>query len=261
MDFNFYNSFSLDKWIPYLQDDFTDIYQEKYKAIQDYTLIELDKSDVSYLLDNKTFSKNLKLKIINTILNLQNKYQDKYLFFRLNTRSPKDILESNSNIEILDDDTRQIKITKKIEQLNVLKISNYQDIVTTLNASSRTNTDMTEYLSSNSEDKLYLVFTKWNQILGNYTEYRCCIVDKKPIGICLFKPEYYSLYTTVPVEIILVFLYQVIKKVPYDTYVVDVYVKNNQCYLIEINPLTKETDLFSLDYDDVINSDSLIVTL
>ena len=82
MDFNFYNSFSLDKWIPYLQDDFTDIYQEKYKAIQDYTLLELDKSDINYFLDNKTFDKNLKLKIINTILNLQEKYKEKYLYHK-----------------------------------------------------------------------------------------------------------------------------------------------------------------------------------
>ena len=51
MSFNFYNSFSLDKWIQNLQDDFTNIYQEKYKATQDYTLLELDKSDINYFLD------------------------------------------------------------------------------------------------------------------------------------------------------------------------------------------------------------------
>ena len=77
MSFNFYNSFSLDKWIQNLQDDFTNIYQEKYKATQDYTLLELDKSDINYFLENKSFDKNLKLKIIDTILDLQQKYQDK----------------------------------------------------------------------------------------------------------------------------------------------------------------------------------------
>ena len=76
--------------------------------------------------------------------------------------------------------------------------------------------------------------------IGNYVEYRCCIVNKKPTSIRLFKPEYYSWYTIAPVEIILIFLYQIIKKLDYENYVVDVYVKDNQCYLIEINPLLKK---------------------
>ena len=265
MSLNNYNhdkDYNLDMWCNKLQDEVIDIYEEKYKCIQDYSLLELNKEDIMYFLDNKTFNKNIKLKIINLILNLQNKYKENYLFFRLNTRSPKDILEYNNNLEILDEDTHEIKITKKIEQLNVLKISNYQDIVNLLALSERTKNDMIDYINnSNEKDRLYLVFTKWNQILGNYIEYRCCIVNKKPTSISLFKPEYYSCYTIIPVEIILVFLYQIIKKLDYKNYVVDVYVKDNKCYLIEINPLTEETDLFTLEYDTVINSDNLIVTL
>ena len=164
-------------WCNKLQDNIIDIYQEKYKCIQDYSLLELNKEDIIYFLEHKTFDKNIKLKIINLIINLQNKYQDNYLFFKLNTRSPKDVLEFNNDLEILDKDTHKIKITKKIKQLNVLKISNYQDIVTLLNTSKRTKTDMTDYINnSNEKDRLYLVFTKWNQILGNYVEDRKSVV-------------------------------------------------------------------------------------
>ena len=59
MGFNFYNSFSLDKWIQNLQDDFTNIYQEKYKATQDYTLLELDKSDINSFLSLELNKSNI----------------------------------------------------------------------------------------------------------------------------------------------------------------------------------------------------------
>ena len=52
-----------------------------------------------------------------------------------------------------------------------------------------------------------------------------------------------------------------IKKINLENFIADVYIKDNKTYLIEINPLCPDTDLFNLDYDDVINSDNLIVTL
>jgi len=258
MDINDYN---LDKWFYKLQDDFVDIYQEKYKAIQDYTLLEISKDNINYFIDNREFKDIYRLQITELITSLKNKYLDSYLFFRLNTRSPKDILENKPELEILDSDDRKIKINKKIKQLEILKISNYEDIIYLLNNSKRVKEDIELFINSNTSNKLYLVFTKWKQILGNYIEYRCCIVNKKPISISLFKPEYYSSFTIIPVEIILLFLYQIVKKLDYNDYVIDVYVKNNKCYIIEINPLCEETDLFSLDYYDIINSDNLIVTL
>lgn len=258
MDINNYN---LDKWYNKLEDDFVDLYQDNYKAIQDYYLIEIDKNNINYFNNHKTFDEELKNKIIKLINDLKEKYFNSYLFFRLNTRSPKDVLEYKDNLEIIESDNRKIKIDKKIKQLEVLKISNYEDIIKLLITSNRTKEDMFDFINKNIYNKLFLVFTKWNQILGNYTEYRCCIINKKPISISLFKPEYYSSSTIIPVEIILIFLYQVIKRLDYNNFVIDVYIKNNRCYIIEINPLCEDTDLFTLEYNDIISSDNLIVTL
>lgn len=258
MDINNYN---LDKWYNKLEDDFVDLYQDNYKAIQDYYLIEIDKNNINYFNNHKTFDEELKNKIIKLINDLKEKYFNSYLFFRLNTRSPKDVLEYKDNLEIIESDNRKIKIDKKIKQLEVLKISNYEDIIKLLITSNRTKEDMSDFINKNIYNKLFLVFTKWNQILGNYTEYRCCIINKKPISISLFKPEYYSSSTIIPVEIILIFLYQVIKRLDYNNFVIDVYIKNNRCYIIEINPLCEDTDLFTLEYNDIISSDNLIVTL
>jgi len=247
--------YNLENWYNKLKNvDFLDIYNNKYSSVQNYKLIEISKDDIINFQKDNTFSEIIKQEIM-SILELDSNY-----FFRLNTRSPKDVLEYNTDIEIFDDDCREVKLNKKIKQLEILKITNYQDVIYLINKSKRLQEDIQDFVD-NKFNKLYLVFSKWNQILGNYVEYRCCIVNSKPTAICLFKPEYYSRYTNIPVEIILIYLYQLIKKINLDNFVADVYIKNNRAYLIEINPLCEDTNLFNLDYEDVINSDNLIVTL
>lgn len=246
-------TYNLENWYNILKDtNFYDIYNNIYYPIQEYKLIKINKEEILYFYKNKEFTNNIKRAIENILI------ED--CFFRLNTRSPKDILEFNTHIEIFEEDSRQIKLNKKIKQLEILKVNNYYQVLYLIEKSKRLKEDIQDFLDD-KYNKLYLVFSKWNPILGNYTEFRCCIVNNKPVGICLFKPEYYSRYTVIPVEIILIFLYQLIKKIKLDNFIVDVYIKENKTYLIEINPLCPESDLFNLDYDVVINSDNLIVTL
>jgi len=247
------DKYNLENWYNNLKDyDFYDIYNNKYKAIQTYNLIELTKDDIIYFNKYKILTY--------TIQNNINNILREDCFFRLNTRSPKDILEVNTDIEIFDEDSRQIKLNKKIKQLEILKVNNYNQVLYLINNSKRLKEDIQDFLD-NKFNKLFLIFSKWNPILGKYTEYRTSVVNNKPTSISLFKPEYYSRYTIIPVEIILVFLYQLIKKINLENFIADVYIKDNKTYLIEINPLCPDTDLFNLDYDDVINSDNLIVTL
>lgn len=247
------DNYNLEHWYNLLKDcEFYDVYYNNYKPIQTYNLIEITKDDISFFQKNKIFTENIKKNIDELLI------ED--CFFRLNTRSPKDVLEFNTDIEIFEDDHREIKLNKKIKQLEILKVNDYNQIIYLINNSKRLKEDIDDFMN-NKFSKLFLVFSKWNPILGYYTEYRTTVVNNKPTSICLFKPEYYSRYTIIPVEIILIFLYQLIKKINLEQFIADVYVKNNQVFLIEINPLSIESDLFNLDYEDVINSDNLIVTL
>ena len=253
-------AFTTDKYC-YLFDNFqvSTIIGEKYKCNLDYNLIEFSQLDRIYFLRNKKLSQHISNKI-NKLFELRNEY-----FFKLSNRSPKDILE-RGELEILDDDHRTIKTIKKIKQLNILKVKNIDDINFLLNNSKRCNEDI-EVFSKNLEKKLYLVFQEWRPNLGLSTEYRCFINNNKLVGICLFKPEYYSTRAIIPVEIIKNYIDQMINiftKINISRYALDCFIYHNdplKVYFIELNPFNNQLDTFSFDYDIIDKSTSLIITL
>ena len=126
--------------------------------------------------------------------------------------------------------------------------------------------DILEF-SKDITKKLYLVFQDWRPNLGKSTEYRCFINNNKLTGICLYKPEYYSSRSIVPVEIIKHFVEQIIQQFSlknYERYVLDCFIYNDdpeKVYFIELNPFEEYVNSFSFDYDIINNTDTLLVTL
>ena len=257
-DFSLYN---VDKWFEIVNNvKFKDISNKSYKICNEYKLIKLEFDDIKYFMKNKKFKNDI-INLINLNINKDGS------FFKLSSRSPKDILEKNTQYEIFDEDHRTIKTEKKIKQLEILKVYNSDDVLNLLNKSKRTKEDMQLYLDyKNCNEHLYLVFQEWKQCLGNGKEFRCIIRDYELIGICLFKPEYYSTRTTIPIDLIKKFINQMIKqikKINMSKCVCDIFIPFDELrvYFIEFNPFDENTDTFSLDYDELNKTKTLLVTL
>jgi hypothetical protein len=231
-----------------------------YKCHQDYILIEFPYIERMYYKIYKKLSTNM-IQQINKIFKLKSEY-----FFKLSNRSPKDILEKDTELKILDDDHRTIKTEKKIKQLEILKVKKPEDITKLLNLSKRCQEDIDLY-NKYPTKRLYFVFAKWRPNLGKSTEYRCFIKKNKLVGICLYKPEYYSTRSIIPVEVIQHFIKQMIqifKKINLERYVLDCFIYNDdpsKVFFIELNPFEEYIDTFSFNYDDIDKTENLLITL
>jgi hypothetical protein len=244
--------YTVDKWCNIIENWMTtNIDGEEYKPATMYKLILLPREQVKYLIKNKSFESIFADKI--------NELFPNDYFLKLSLRSPKDVLEKE--IKIKDSEHRSVKLWKKIQQLNALKVSNINDITYLLLNSKRIKEDFKLYLKDSEADELYLCFQEWRPNLGNSIEYRCFIKNRKLTGICLYKPEYYSSRTVIPVEEIKHFIEQLLKIINYLDFIVDVFVRDNKVYFIEINPFCKLVDTFSFEWDDINNTDKLLVTL
>jgi hypothetical protein len=258
-----FSSYNVDNWFQIVNNvEFKDIFNKNYKICNEYKLIKLEYEDIKYFMKNKKF-KNRIIKEINKFLSQNNEGY----FFKLSSRSPKDILEKNSKYEIFDEDHRTIQTEKKIKQLEILKVYNSNDVMELLRKSKRTNEDMQLYLDyKDPREHLYLVFQEWKQCLGKGKEFRCFIKDYELIGVCLFKSEYYSTRTTIPITLIQKFINQMIKqikKINMSKCVCDIFIPfdETRVYFIEFNPFDENVDTFSLDYDELNKTKTLLITL
>jgi hypothetical protein len=163
-----------------------------------------------------------------------------------------------------------------MKQISVLKVTSYDDVMNLLKKSYRTKDDMKLYLQKYEENikinqinqinNLFLVFEEWKDILGHGKEFRCFIRNYELIGVCLFRGEYYSSRTTVPILIIAHFIKQMmlkLKLIDMSRCVVDIFIpnKSNKVYFIEINPYDRQTATFNFDYDELEETDDLLITL
>ncbi len=256
-----FEDYTVDKWHNIFNDVvIRDIHNNIYKCYRDFILVEFSKLEILYFLRNKNFP-------ISLIEKLEPILDGREYFFKLSNRSPKDILEFNSIYEIDDDDHRTIKLQKKLKQLEVLKVFKVNQIEYLLNNSRRTKEDMIAFSKYNGKTKLYLVFQEWKPNLGISVEYRCYVNKSKLVGISLFKPEYYSTRTVMPVEIIQHFTNQIIPifdKINLNRYILDLYIyydKPFEVQFMEINPFISEAHTFSFEWEDINNTDTLLVTL
>ena len=260
-----YYPYTIDKYY-YLFDNFfiKSLNGEIYKTNKDYMLIEFTPLERIYFKRNKKFSSSLRFEC-NKLFNIKSTIKTEY-FFKLSNRSPKDILENDYHLEILDEDHRTIKTEKKIRQLEILKIKSVSDIEYLLNNSKRCQEDIADY-NTDFTKKLYLVFQEWKPNLGKSIEFRLYINKSKLIGINLFKPEYYSSRTIIPVEVLQNYSKQMIElfnKININRYILDCYIFTDdklKVYFIELNPFVEEANTFSFEYEDINSSEYLIVTI
>jgi len=258
-----YYPYTIDKYYKLFDDFLIKTLDEKYyKTNKNYILIEFTLLERQYFKRNKKFSKILSENISDTL----NFHRNNSYFFKLSNRSPKDILEYDSKLEILDEDHRTIKTEKKIRQLEILKVTCIENIEYLLNNSKRCQEDIDDY-NTDYTKKLYLVFQEWKPNLGKSIEFRLYINKSKLIGINLFKPEYYSSRTIIPVEVLQDYADQMIQlfnKININRYILDCYILNDdklKVYFIELNPFVEDANTFSFEYEDISTSEYLIISV
>ena len=244
--------YTVDKWYNKIQSwQCKSISSELYYPSTTYKLFELSRSEVNNLLIIGDFTADMKE-------NIKQLFPAEY-FFKISNRSPKDILEKE--IEILDEDHRSIKLEKKIKQLSILKVDTVEKVIDLILKSERVIEDFKLYLQEEDVDSLYLVFQPWRPNLGIGAEYRCFINNRKLVGVCLYKPEYYSTRHVIPLELIVYFINQLLEIIDYDRFVVDVFELDSKIYFIEINPFEEFVDTFSFDWEIINNTNTLLITL
>jgi len=236
------SDYFIDKWYKKLQD-----WDIGYCPVTTYKLIKFSQQDIRYFLKKKQFSEHLKKE-------LETLFPGEY-FFKLSHRSPKDILEKK--IKINNSDHRTTKLEKKRKQLAILKVVSVENILELLLKSKRTREDLKLCLRETVD--IHLVFQPWRPSTG--TEYRCFINRRKLVGICLYKPEYYSSRTVIPVGLIQEFISKLFERIDYEKFVVDIFENDSRIYFIEINPFEEFLDTFSFEWDIISNSNTLLVTI
>ena len=248
------NMYTVDKWCHYIEQFTVTDDNGIYNPSTTYKLIKITINDVKYYKKNKKFPNNIECEI-NNILN-NNSY-----FFRISQRSPKDAFMKEYKPKKSYHYSKLLELEKLRKEK--LMVNSINQIYILINKSKRVKEDFLLFSKQNKIDSLYLVFQEWRP--SNGVEYRTFIKNKKLIAICLYKPEFYSSKTCIPVELITNFinLFLNIKfiKETYNNLILDIFVDNNRVYFIEINPYEEYVDTFSFSWDEINNTSQLIIKL
>jgi hypothetical protein len=250
------NAYTVDKWFQ-LVNDWTplDIDGIQYNSATSYNLIQFDISDCKYILKTKSFPLNLDLKIAQ-VLN-ENKY-----FFRVSQRSPKDAYAEEYKANPAD--SYKQKLLLEIKRKEKLLVGSTQEVLDLIFRSKRVMEDLELFVEKSNQTvkELHFVFQPWRPSTG--VEFRLFVYNSKLVGICVYKPEFYTSKLVVPVGL-LTHWFEQFEKIysQTQTYTVDVYVNNldSRVYFIEINPFNKQVDTFAFTYKQLITTKFLLVKI
>jgi len=248
------NIYTVDKWYKLISEwTCKDIDGSTYNSSTTYKLVRFDISDCIFILKNKSFPSKLESNITKTLDN--NKY-----FFRVSQRSPKDAYAEEYKAK--ESDSYKHKLFLENKRKEKLLVSSSKDVLDLIFRSKRVLEDLDLFINQDKIDELYFVFQPWRPSRG--VEFRLFVYKSKLVGICVYKPEFYTNKLTVPVGLLLDWFQQFEKIYDQtDIYTVDVYVDNidSRVYFIEINPFNEEVDTFAFSYKQLITSKYLLVKI
>lgn len=248
------NMYTVDKWCQYVEQFTITDNNGIYNPCTMYKLIKITINDVKYYKKNKKFSNNIETEINNILQN--NSY-----FFRISQRSPKDAYMKEYKPKKIYHYSKLLELEKLRKEK--LLVNSINQIYTLINKSKRVKEDFILFMKQNIIDSLYLIFQDWRP--SNGIEYRTFIRNKKLIAICLYKPEFYSSKTCIPVELITefvnLFLNITFIKETYNNLILDIFIENNRVYFIEINPYESYVDPFSFTWNEINNTEKLIIKI
>ena len=248
------NAYTVDKWYKLVSKWIAfDIDGHEYYPATQYKLIVFDISDAIHILTTKTFPVNIETQI-NKILQIQS------YFFRISQRSPKDAY-ANEFIAS-ETDSYKHKLFLEIKRKQMLLVSSISNILDLIFRSKRVMEDLEQFVNQNIIKELHLVFQPWRASTG--IEYRLFVYRTKLVGICIYKPEFYTSKLTIPVGLITHWFGQFEKIYQQtSTYTVDIFVDNltSRVHFIEINPFNNQVDTFAFTYKQLIRTKFLLVKI
>ena len=250
------NDYTVDKWCKQIENFTISDSNGTYKPITSYEMIKITKDDVKFFRKNNKFTENIENEINKLFIQ-----ENKSYFFRVSQRSPKDAYLNEYKKRKTYHHSKLLELERLAkEKLNVKTLD---EIYTLINKSKRVIEDFKLLIKDKQIDHLYLIFQDWRPSTG--IEFRTFIRNKKLIGICLYKSELYSTRTTIPVGLISKFINNFLDipfiKNTYDNLIIDIYVDNNRVYFIEINPYEKYVSTFTFEWDELNETDNLIVKI
>lgn len=240
-----------------------------YKPCTTYKLVKISIGDVKYLQLNKKFPPRIEKKIKKLFYTESTDHkpaiqlEDKKYFFRVSQRSPKDAWAKELKAKKSDSPERKLEL--ELERKSKLLVGNLEQIYPLIFKSKRVQEDFELFVNQTDIQNLYLVFQDWRP--SNGVEYRLFIRKLKMIGLCLYKPEFYQKNITIPFGLINRFVESFLSlkfiKKNYTNLILDVFVDktNGNVYFIEINPYEDYVDPFSFTWDELNNTDELIIKL
>lgn len=248
------NAHTVDKWCGLVDGwECLDIDNIKYKPATSFKLVRFDISDCVYILNTRLLPPSLESKIVQVLDS--NKY-----FFRVSQRSPKDAYAQEYQAQPTDKASHKLLMEiKKKEKLLIWTPSQVLDLIF---RSKRVMEDLEQFINQDKILELYFVFEPWRPSQG--VEYRLFVYRSKLVGICVYKPEFYTSKLTVPVGLLIHWFGQFEKQYSQtQTYTVDVYVDNldSRVYFIEINPFNTQVDTFAFTYKQLITTKYLLVKI
>jgi hypothetical protein len=173
------------------------------------------------------------------------------MFLRLNTRSPKDAWQVMApELECSGEPSSASNQDKQKRQLELLRVSSFEQVCTVLRASQRAIRDMDQVLeqtATSTSTQLFLVFQKWRPSVG--PEYRAFVQAGRMICAC-------DCSTQTPVsydegQLLSEFCESLATALPQlPHFVVDAFIssESQQCCFIEINPYSLSTDAICFEW-------------
>lgn len=170
-------------------------------------------------------------------------------FFRLSTRSPKDVWSKLDQTLGRDAEDDIHDVTFKLQsQIQLCRVSNFNDVLRLIACSDRLQEDIDLHIEkANIDHRLSIVLIDWRD-LDPTKEVRIFIKERKVIAYCPYLPDQCSEPTkrrlTEAKMQIDMFCAEVCKRLPkaYQSFVLDVSFVNGRFEMIELNPFDDTTD-------------------
>lgn len=234
--------FNIDLWYPLASN---------IPSLPKTRFIPLTKTDAICLLKGRGFKKLLQpvKKRVDDELN------GGCRFFKLSTRSGKDAYEVlDPSLDIKEDDSSE-ELARKIQaQIEILKVSSFEDVYRIIRASKRLKEDLTNYIDYATDDQsMSIVLQEWKPCKG--TEYRCFIKGKRLIAFCLYHGCQESLDDDDGLrKEIEEFIQNIQPYIQFEDYVLDIDLESRQrIRFIELNPFNDETDPCIFTWEELRN--------
>ena len=255
-----YPQFDYDEWAKYLRDwQFrSDISHEYYKPCMDYWSLPISSSE---LIAFKRGFSCLLCSITKKIEQIFRHHPKGQFFFRMSTRSPKDVwITTDESLGISSNNSLITKKTKIERQLQLCRVSSVVEVKMLIKNSERIQSDMDLHIEEAELDhNMSLIFMKWQNIPVE-KQIRVFVKSRAVIACCPYFGDLISDTQNTHIKSVIEkqvygFIMSMSARLPvgYQDFVADLYESDDRLYFIELNPFDEITDPIDFSWQQLYN--------